>query len=372
MLPSFDGLKKAATLIATATIALAAAPVQAQSNSIFPAGWDGKVRDRLFMRLGYTTAFTKTDSGEVKDLSGDAVSRQQIFDALKRGETADPGGFGGFSDLIGSALFGDYYLDQSQALGGFFGITGLSGIGTPSGVKAKAQDRIGTPTVSVGYWLDEDRKWLLEGFVLAKPMDVKIYGDAYRLSGQPNTINGKHIVSTKLLPPLVIGSYNFGEKNSVVRPYLGIGVMYAIFFDGKATNLLSDYVGGKTTISTKNTFGAGPFVGLQAGINEDWHVNVSVGRIGLRATSKLVTSNTNFTSQSAVLQDFYATGSGSAENDFPAAVALVEDPYPGFTTQLLQYVKQNNGNSASLGTFVREQKMKITNTIVTISVGRSF
>jgi hypothetical protein len=327
----------------------------------------------------------KTKSEDARDVTGDAVSRAQLQAAAQLGSAISAECTGNGFDGSGPVYTLDDCLNYSDVSGGYYyglgGIgllldemarRGMTGLGTPPGIKAKVQSSAGTPTVSVGFWLDDDRHWLLEGFVLAQPLNVKIYGDGLREDGSPNTLNGKHIASTKILPPLVIGSYNFGDKRSIVRPYLGIGAMYAVFFGAKTTGFFDAYQGGRTTISTKNTFGAGPFLGLQSALNEDWHVNLSVGQIGLRSTSRLVTTNTKITSESQVLRDFpteitrliTVVGEGGWSADRP-------DRPNQFTTAVMGLVQRTSGKS-DLGTFVREQKMKITSTIVTLSVGRSF
>jgi len=373
------GLKTAAILTTFTLTSLAATQACAQVNSIFPPGWDSNVRDRLFMRLGYTSVFTKTKSEDARDITGPVVTARQLRDALF--ECAQRGVDGNCEVIAGGLVGSDFYTDPvanpNPDPGSFFAVTGLNGIGTPAGIKAKAQRNVGTPTVSIGYWIDDDHKWLVEGFVLAAPLKIKIYGDGVRADGvTPNTVNGQHLATTKLLPPLVIGSYNFGSKTDRIRPYIGLGVMYAVFFDGKPTEFFNDYQGGKTSLTTKNTFGAGPFAGIQTAIDDDWHVNLSLGRVNLRTTSRLVTSNTNITSNSAVLRDISATGVSGT--DFPQLVDLGEGANgdgtftnAGFTTRLMDVVKAQRGSN-SLGTYVREQKMKITNTIITLSVGRSF
>ncbi|WP_058088570.1 OmpW/AlkL family protein [Aquabacterium parvum] len=367
-------------LAVIALAACAAMPVSAQqqTNSIFPTGWDSSVRSRLFMRIGYTSAFTRTKSEDAKDVTGFATSRADINAALDLGKTitdeCDAGsrtgadcaryadGSNGFTwDTLARAVLEDAFVAD-----------GVDGIGTPAGIKARAQKNLGTPTVSVGYWLDDDRKWLLEGFVLAMPMSVKIHGEGTRWDGSPNSVNGKHIATTKLLPPLVIGSYSFGDaKTWPVRPYVGVGVMYAIFFGAKTTPFFDSYVGGKTTISTKNVFGAGPFVGLQAPLNDSLHFNISVGQVGLRANSRLVTSNTTITSGAAVLTDLSRNLSEAVANGDSLLQGDTGDNTVGGTTLITELVARNKGQ-ANLGTFVREQKMKITNTIVTVSVGYNF
>jgi outer membrane protein len=374
-------------LAAIALAACAAVPVSAQqqTNSIFPTGWDSSVRSRLFMRIGYTAAFTRTKSEDAKDVTGFATSRDDLRGAFELGEkiSISCNGTGSsseysaadcarYDDLAGGTVYNPLAL---AVLNDAFDETGINGLGTPAGIKARAQKQIGTPTVSVGYWFDEDRHWSLEGFVLALPMSVKVQGEGYRADGvTPNTVNGKHIATIKMLPPLFIGSYSFGNaKTWPVRPYVGVGVMYAIFFGGKTTPFFDSYVGGKTTISTKNVFGAGPFVGLQAPLNDALHLNLSVGQIGLRATSRLVTSNTEIKSGAAVLTDLHprlaeAVAQGDAilvDNTVGAAASV------GGTTLITELVARSKGQS-NLGTFTREQKMKITSTIVTISLGYNF
>lgn len=381
--------RNVALLALAASTLFSASVAQAQQSSIFPAGWDNKIRDRLFMRLGYTTAFLKTKAEDARDITGNAVSIDQLLAAGQLGTAISVECDG--NDFFNTGAAGPNYsaedclkyadANQGAAYGaiGLERITdelrarGMTGLGTPPGIKAKTQSSAGTPTVSLGYWLDEDRHWLLEGFVLAQPLTVKIYGDGLRENGSPTTLNGKHIVTTKILPPLVIGSYNFGDKRNVVRPYVGVGAMYAVFFGARTTSFFETYLGGRTTVSTKNVFGVGPFVGLQSSLNSDWHVNLSVGQIGLNTTSRLVTTGTQITSESAVLKDFpteisrliAVAGEGLWSNTRP-------DQEGKFTTAVMDLVKRSSGNRPDLGTYVREQKMKITNTIVTFSVGRSF
>lgn len=380
--------KVMAVMLATAALG-AASMAQAQQNSIFPAGWDSNVRDRLFMRLGYTTTFLKTKAEEARDISGDVISLAQLSAAGAEGIriTASCEDFVNNGDPV---LNGYTEADCAQFYAGNSGFAygegalgllnielrrlGLTGLGTPPGIKAKTQSSAGTPTLSVGFWLDSDEKWLLEGFLLAAPLKVKIYGDGVRQNGTPNSINGKHIATTKILPPLVVGSYNFGDKKSVFRPYVGLGAMYAVFFGGKTTPFFDGYQGGKTTLSTRNTFGVGPFLGIQSNISSDWHVNFSVGHIPLRTTSRLVTSGTQIRSGDMVLND-YPTDLSLLITETGQTLWLQDRP-PGdtvqFTDNIIELVKRTSGNKPNLGTFVREQKMKITNTIVTISVGRSF
>lgn len=367
----------AAVTVAAILSATPLAPVQAaEYNSIFPAGWDNNMRSRMFMRIGYVSVSTRSKSEDARDVTGFAVSRAEAFNGFNTAKQitadCDSGTLTGADCARYNDNAGGSRWELAQAvLESAFSDTGLGGIGAPPGIKARAQKQVGTPALSLGYWLDEERKWLIEGFVLAAPLSVKIYGDGVRSDGTPNGLNGRHLATTKLLPPLVIGSYNFGDRSDVVRPYLGVGAMYAVFFDGKSTEFFNDYLGGKSTVSTRNTFGAGPFMGLQSAINDEWHVNVSIGQIGLRTTSRIVTSNTLIRSGAAVINDLQPRiieAINIAEGDLAADIGTGAN---GVTTLLTELVARNKGQ-ANLGTFVREQKIKITNTLVNISVGRSF
>ena len=379
---SFRRVATAAAVAVAAVLAtLPTAPAQAaEYNSIFPQGWDKSMRSRMFMRIGYVSTFTRTKSEDARDITGFVTSRADLNAAIDSARDIAAACANGitptnaadcnrYDDFSGGLYWDAIVRDVLNTQG--FDADGVAGIGTPAGIKVRAQKQVGTPALSVGYWLDEDRNWLIEGFVLAKPLSIKLYGEGKRPDGTPNSLNGKELVTTKLLPPLVIGSYNFGTPKWPVRPYVGLGVMYAVFFDAKTTAFFDEYQGGKTTVSTRNTFGAGPFVGLQSPITDDWHVNLSVGQIGLRTTSRLVTSNTTIKSGADVLKDL----TPNLVNAIQAGDDLVKNQVgtglDGATTLLTELVARNRGQ-ANLGSYVREQKVRINNTIVNISVGRSF
>ena len=378
--------RRAATALAlvagTAVLtALPTAPAQAaEHNSIFPAGWDNNVRGRLFMRLGYTSLFNKTKSEEARDITGFVTSQAELNAAIDRARdiSADCGSGGPQANAADCARYDDFsgglFWDQiardilnNQG----FAADGVTGIGTPKGIKVKAQKQVGTPTLSVGYWLDEARNWAIEGFVLAAPISVKLYGDFKRSDGTPGSLDGRDLVTTKLLPPLVIGSYHFGTPKWPVRPYVGIGVTYAVFFGAKTSEYFDAYQGGRTTVSTRNTFGAGPFVGFQSAINDDWHFNVQVGQIGLRTTSRLVTANTVINSGADVLKDLSPNLASAVAAGDELVKNQVGTGLDGATTLLTELVARNKGQ-ANLGNFVREQKVRIDSTILNVSIGRSF
>lgn len=357
----------------------AALPAQAQkSNTIFPEGWDNSVRQRLFMRFGYTYAHVKTDSGDVKDVTGNVVSKDELLAAFAAGQAISATCPACEADLDdGQFIYNAGVAPLEDALR----LNHYDGIGTPEGIKIRGQKNNGTPTISVGYWLDDDAKWLLETFVFGLPLSIKVYGDGVRDNGVPNQINGRHVATVKLLPPIVMGTYHFLPRTSLIRPYVGVGAMYAIFFGAKSTPLLDAYQGGKSSISVKNTLGVGPFVGVTSALNDKWHLNLSVGQIKLKTTSTMITRNTQIYSGDLVLKD-YPGNIGVSAADLAQAIKSGDAGWlgteqtasgqpNGLTTALMTLVKRAR-HANDLGTFERKVDSTFDNTLVTMSVGYQF
>ena len=235
--------------------------------------------------------------------------------------------------------------------------------------------------------------------MLGAPLRATIYGAGTNDQGEANQLAGKEIIQTKLLPPIAKLGYYFGDKSWWVRPYVGVGAMYTIFFDTKTTPFFDQYQGGKTTISLKNAFGVGPFVGLQSDVAQSgWNIGLSVGRIKFKTEATLVTRNTIFKTGDPALSDYKQTTRDAIEqaerllNTANSAAANANSvrttPFSstsyniapeGFTTELMkdlaaykQDARSGKNGDGSLGTFVRKQNTTLDNTIFMLSVGRSF
>lgn len=337
-------------------------------------------KDRVFMRLNYVYANVKTDSKEAYDVTGLVVAKGDIVKYL--------GTDSGYASRYLSNEFDndpvtgdDDFANQYQLIGELLdnGLDddGVTGLGTPKGLKARSGSA-GTPAISLGVYLDEGRKWLLEAFVLAAPLKLSVYGDGQKITGGPNGINGKKILTTDMLPPTALLGRYFGDKNARFRPYLGVGASYAIFFNTKATQFLNQFQGGAnpgdTTVTTKNAFGIGPFVGFQANFDDDWHASLNVGQIKLKSEATLITRNTTIETGADVLTHY-----GSNVVDRVVGISEREyrfyDPDTGLrigtTTATMRDLARAKG-LANSGTFVRKQENKFTNTIFMLSVGRKF
>ncbi|WP_076539834.1 outer membrane protein OmpW [Shewanella sp. UCD-KL21] len=81
------------------------------------------------------------------------------------------------------------------------------------------------------------------------------------------------IAETKHLPPTLVAQYYFGNSQSKLRPYIGVGVNFTNFFDNEFTN---DLDGALTDLSMSNSWGLAAQVGLDYQFNDNWLVNASV------------------------------------------------------------------------------------------------
>jgi outer membrane protein len=319
------------------------------------------LRERTFMRAGLISVNVKTTSGAAYDVSDPVLRKGELASVAAQLPLSDPRRLG--LVLAGAAM--DSALTSQ----------GLDGLGTPPGIKSRADDNMLTPAISVGYYLNDDFTWLVEAYVLAAPLKSEIYGQGVTPMQRPNGIDGKHILSTKLLPPTVMFGRYWGDKQAKFRPYTGLMATYAIFFDTKATQAFNDYAGGTspgdTSVSLKNAFGVGPALGFKYQFNDDWHASLNVGSVKLKTQATLTTRNTVIRSGDAVLNDYPA----DILNAIATANSLSVLPAfsGGAVTVLMNAVSESRGlSNGSLGTYVRKQDTTLTNTLFMFSVGRSF
>lgn len=82
---------------------------------------------------------------------------------------------------------------------------------------------------------------------------------------------------TKQLPPTFSIQYHFKPKASV-RPYVGAGINYTIFFSEKATNTI-------TSLKLDNSLGLAVQAGVDVDITKDWFFNADIRYINIETTA---------------------------------------------------------------------------------------
>jgi outer membrane protein W len=379
---NFPALARTGFAVALSAVLVSmAAPVMAgeQTGSIF-SQVAPSLRDRMFFRINYIRANVKTTAGDAYDVTGPVVAKGELEALLGSSSSFSRSTLTGNQNIQLRSAYSvlDSALDPALDLDAKDPVVACpsvgDGIGTPCGVRARSHTMVGTPALSIGYYFDDDLSWVVEAYVLAAPLKVDVYGQG------ASQLNGHKILDTKMLPPIVVFGKYFGTKDSVVRPFVGLGGSYAFFYDTNATDYLNRYEGGSssgsTTVHLKNATGFGPFLGLKAGLDDSWHVSLNVGKLKYKTEATLTTNNTKITGSSLVLQDL-TPNVKSAVNTAAAATILNRGSlHPGVGevgNLMCDLAMAKYGSSdCNLGTYVRKQSTTMDATMFMLSVGRSF
>lgn len=81
------------------------------------------------------------------------------------------------------------------------------------------------------------------------------------------------------LPPTLMAQWYFGDATSKVRPYVGAGINYTMFYDTKFNQTGKDL--GLSNLSVKNSWGPAGQVGVDYMIDKNWMLNMSVWYINI-------------------------------------------------------------------------------------------
>lgn len=388
---------------------------QAQSNNGDPLSLkiaNAISPDRFFVRAGVIGVKIKTESEDTYDVTGPVLTQQDVARLISP-----------TNDTLAKYISDNLKLDgnaitlatartvvggssaQTGALKGDQGLkllynamvnNNIKQIGTPVGIKAIAAESAGTAGLSLGYFLDDEYKWTVEAYVLAAPLNTYVLGSGpttTRTSGlfdfeheRPFGLEGKKLITTKLLPPTVMLGRYWGAKDAKFRPYTGLLAMYAIFYDTKASDELNNYVGGTnpgdTTVKLKNSFGVGPMLGVKYQFSDQWHINFNLGNVKLKTEGTIVTRNTMVNNKTPAIEDlpFLSDAINSGETNYGVngnfggglVRIITQNAEVGGLTGLVNKALAYEKGNQDLGTFVRKAKSTLTNTIFMLSVGRSF
>lgn len=82
------------------------------------------------------------------------------------------------------------------------------------------------------------------------------------------------IADTKHLPPTFMVQYYFGQAESKLRPYVGAGINYTMFFDEGFNSHAK--ANGLSDLKLDDSWGLAANAGVDYMLNDDWFVNASV------------------------------------------------------------------------------------------------
>lgn len=100
------------------------------------------------------------------------------------------------------------------------------------------------------------------------------------------------IAETKQLPPTLVAQYYFGNSESVVRPYVGVGVNFTNFYDSDFNSHGESL--GLSKLSMSNSWGLAAQVGLDYQVNKNWLVNASIWYAKISTDVKFTAGNQRY------------------------------------------------------------------------------
>lgn len=129
-----------------------------------------------------------------------------------------------------------------------------------------------------------------DNFALDVPLGLPFKND---LVGDGALAGVGKLGSTKVLAATVFAQYRFNAANAAFRPYVGLGVTYAWFFDEKTTATLNGLSGGTqanpTTAKLDNKFGITPQIGFVYNLNDRWFIDAAYYKSFLKSSIHLST-----------------------------------------------------------------------------------
>jgi len=122
--------------------------------------------------------------------------------------------------------------------------------------------------ISLGYMFTDN--WAVELLAdLSSPHTVSAQG-----LGGLGVPDGTDVVDTNVLPPTVFLQYQFNPKGKV-RPYMGVGLNYTLFFNDDLTNAAQTVLGA-SNLDLDSSVGAAAQFGIDWEMQNNWSFNVDV------------------------------------------------------------------------------------------------
>lgn len=100
-----------------------------------------------------------------------------------------------------------------------------------------------------------------------------------------------NLVNTWVLPPTLTAQWHFAPE-AKVRPYIGAGINYTMFYNEKATSTLDGALGGDTKAKLKNDWGWAVQAGVDIDLTEKFFLNLDVKYIDINTKATLTTGST--------------------------------------------------------------------------------
>lgn len=138
-------------------------------------------------------------------------------------------------------------------------------------------------TLVLGYTRKINQNFDLD-VVLGIPPKHDVYG---RGTLQPFGV----VATVKQASPTVFINYNFGDEQSKLRPFVGLGINYTYFFDRESTGSGSIASGGPTKIELSDSWGLAAQAGVNYKLDDRWSVSGSVATAKVKSNLTATTGS---------------------------------------------------------------------------------
>ena len=113
--------------------------------------------------------------------------------------------------------------------------------------------------------------------------DLKLAG------GLTGVLGSVDLGETKHLPPTLTAQYYFGDASSKLRPYVGAGINYTVFFEDDFSKGYTD--AGFTNLNLKNSWGLALQAGVDYQLSENLTLNAEVYKLDIDTTATFDLTN---------------------------------------------------------------------------------
>ena len=111
--------------------------------------------------------------------------------------------------------------------------------------------------------------------------------DKHHAQGASGPLAGQPLLSTWVLPPTLSLQYHFMPSSSV-RPYVGAGINYTIFYSESASSFVNSAL-GQTDVSMSSSFGWAVQAGMDIDISRKFFLNFDIKYVDMSSTATLTT-----------------------------------------------------------------------------------
>lgn len=112
----------------------------------------------------------------------------------------------------------------------------------------------------------------------------------HEISGE-GSLEGVTVGSTRVLPPTLTAQYHF-LPDSFIRPYVGAGLNYTLFYASYASkeleNALGDY---NTSLSLSSSMGLAFQVGVDIALKKNFFINIDIKKIHMKSKATVETAD---------------------------------------------------------------------------------